>query len=587
MRILANDLAWLGPAVDELAARHDLVVLDDAAVRVAWAQPDESWWRRAVPDAWVPDVALFAGPEQVPVPPLLGALPCPVVLWVGDWWANWNGLAQISDQAELVLADATGVAALRLAGFPDVAECCPWTWDPRRHRADWTVEHRRDIGFMGRLDETTRRRRHHWIGRLGRLPAPIRVQVCSRVPGGDDGRWLQRSRISMDFSLTGDLTPRSFAAMACGSMTMINADAAEQAARWFALGRELVVYDEENLEDVIAHYLRHGDEREAIARAGWERVQQHGPHQRLDVLLAQLERVAGRGRRRVSVFAGPRNTARQAGQSATLALTATIAGPAPAPAVLAGYERALARAEANSPDDAAVHLAFAVLYVTLAGTASPQAPEALIWAGQHIEQAARTDPADATSGLARAQLMHILGDEAIAHALAHQLTVEILARRMVARPHLPPLLDSVGWRAARQEALLLEDDPEPELTRLLLVETLLLSAATAQTAEETADHLAAALAASAGDPWIRLRTALALLVVDPPTALVHTRRVIADLPIDAVGWNAHARALVAGGHDGEATAFVAQCVAMAARIDIPPRLMAQLRSVQTQLASTS
>jgi hypothetical protein len=585
VRILANTLDWLGPAVDELRAAHDLVTLDADAITRAWTQPDDGWWRRAVPDGWVPDVALFAAPESRPLPPLLSALPCPVVLWVGDWHANWEGVARIADQAELVLTDATGVAALRLAGLPSVAECAPWTWDPRRHRPDWEAAPRRDVGFLGRLDEPLQRRRHTWIARLGRLPADIRVQVCSRIPGDDEGGWVQRSRITFDFSLTGDVTPRTFIGPACGSMTILNADAAEQASRWFDLGRELVIYDEDTLPDIIAHYLHHDDERRAIARAGWERVQHHGPHQRLDLLLAQLARVAGAGRRRASWFSSPRDRARQGGASAVQALTAT---PIPAALVeLAGYEEALSRAEADDPTDVGVHLATAGLYRTVAATGSAQGPEALIWAGQHIERAALEDPDDATIALSRAQLMHLLGDDAIAHALAHQLKVEILGRRMVARPDGLPLVDSVGWRAERQEMLLVHDDPEPELTRLALVQTLLLSAATAETAEGTADALAAALAASGGDPWIRLRTALALLVVDPPTALVHTGRVVQDLPIDAVGWNAHARALLACGRDDDAAAFVAACTALAARIDVPPRLMAQLRSVVPTLAPSA
>jgi tetratricopeptide (TPR) repeat protein len=577
VRILCNDISWLGPAMAELRAQHDVVLLDRDAIRGTWETPDEGWWRRVVPDGWVPDVALFATPEYLPVPPLLSALPCPVVLWVGDWYANWQGVSWISDQVELVLADATGAAALRLAGFTDVAECCPWTWDPALHRPDWDAEPARDVGFIGNLNEALQVRRNRWLGRLARLPADVDLRIDTGIFGDDYVRWTQRSRITFNFSLTGDVNMRCFEAPACGSMTILNAEAAEQAARWFELGRELVIYDETNLEDVIAHYLRHDDERRAIARAGWERVQQHGPRERLQTLIGHLERVAGQGRRRVAALSGPRNSARQAGQSATLALSVADTE------ALAGYEVALDRAERNDPRDAGIQLAYAVLYCTLAGSGHPQGPAALVWAGEALERAARHDPTDAVVALARAQLLHALGDLEIAHALARRLVVDILARRMVARPERLPLIDTIAWRAARQEALLAQDDPEPELTRLVLVETLKLAADVCATPEERADHRAAATAAAGGDPATRLRLAIALLACDPPAALPHTEIVVRELPINAAGWNAHARALAAGGRLDEAARFVADRLELARRVHVPEPMLEQLRRSVPQL----
>jgi hypothetical protein len=488
VRILAGELHWLGPAVDDLRAEHDLVVLDAEAVRGTWAAPGEGWWRRVVPDGWVPDVALFATPEYVPVPPLLSALPCPVVLWVGDWYANWQGVSWISDQAELVLADATGVAALRRAGLVDVAECCPWTWDPRRHHADWDAAPARDVGFVGNLNEALQVRRNRWLGRLAELPA--------------------------------------------------------------------------------------------IAHAGWERVQHHGPHQRLRDLVAHLERVAGLGRRRVAALAGPRNTARELGQSATLALSVADTE------ALAGYELALARAERNAPRDPAVHLAFADLYSTLAATGHPQAAEAMVWSGEHLERAARADPLDAVVALARPQLLYALGDRAIAHAMAHELVVDLLARRKRARVDRLPLIDNIAWRAARQEVLLGGGDPEPELTRLVLVEALKLCADAAPGPVQRAEHLVGALAASGGDPRLRLRAAIVLLAVDPAVACAHTEIVVRELPINAVGWTAHARGLVALGRVPEAAAFVARCLEVSRRVAVPDGMLEQLRASIPELAPT-
>jgi len=579
MRVLGNGLEWLDSVAGLAAARHDLVALDAAAIRGAWASSRPDWWRDHVPDGWEPDVALFCSPEYHPLPPLIGALPCPVVLWVGDWYANWQAVSWIADQADLVLADATGVAALRRARvheLVDVAECCPWTFDPRRHRPDWDAEPERDVGFLGNFNDAIQHERNRWLGRLTRLRPGLRVELGSGLFGADYVRFVQRSKITFNFSLTGDVNMRSFEAPACGTMTLIDAGAAAQAARWFELGREVAVYDAGTLEDVVEHYVRHDEERRAIARAGWARVQEHGPAQRLDELLGHLESVAGR-RRRAAI-----DPPRAGGRSAAHALSVRD------DAALESYELLLDAADRANPSDGAVQVARATLYAALAGRGHPQGVEAVGWADEHLLRAIAADPGDAVARLSRAQLVSAAGQAEAGRAMALAVAEDLRAGRAAAQPDRLPVVDGLAWRTRRQPAILSGEDPRPELSRLTLVAALRLAASlTDSDLEARASLLGEALEHAHGDPVVRMELAICLIALRPAEAVEHSARVVADLPINVVAWQLHARALVSAGRAEEARAFVATCVRTARRVHVDAGLLDALRAIAPPLAAAA
>ncbi|UGS38014.1 glycosyltransferase [Capillimicrobium parvum] len=577
MRILGNGLEWLDCVAGLAAERHDVVALDRAAIRRAWAYPREDWWRAVVPDGWAPDVALFCSPEYHPVPPLIGALPCPVVLWVGDWYANWQAVSWIADQADLVLADATGVAALRRARVTDVvdvAECCPWTFDPRVHRPDWDAPAERDVGFLGNFNEAIQHERNRWLGRLTRLRPGIRVELGSGRFGADYVRFVQGSKIAFNFSLTGDVNMRAFEAPACGAMTLIDAGAAPEAARWFALGREVVVYDDGNIEALVEHYLHHDDERRAIARAGWERVQQHGPVQRLDQLLGHLESVARRRR--------PLDVARAGGRCAAHALSVRD------DEVPESCELLLDPADRIDPSDGAVQVARAALYAALAGSGHPQAAEAVGWADEHLLRAIAADPGDAVARLSRAQLVSAAGQPEAGRAMALALADDLRAGRATAQPDRLPIVDTLAWRTRRQVPILSGADPRPDLSRLTLVAALRLAATlTADDLETRAALLAEALDRSGEDPVVRMELAICLLGLRPAEAVLHSAEVVERLPINVVGWQLHARALVSAGRPGEARAFVADRLEVTGRVRVDEGLLEGLHAIIAPLAATA
>lgn len=78
---------------------------------------------------------------------------------------------------------------------------------------------------------------------------------------------------------------------ATGVGTMLLTDAKSNLSELFEPGREVETYaDEDELVEKIGHYLEHGDERRAIARAGQERtLREHTYRHRMRELVALLE----------------------------------------------------------------------------------------------------------------------------------------------------------------------------------------------------------------------------------------------------------------------------------------------------------
>lgn len=83
---------------------------------------------------------------------------------------------------------------------------------------------------------------------------------------------------------------RHFEVPACGTLEMTQD--ADDMKDYYKLGEEIVVYkDEQDLVDKIRYYLAHDDEREAIARRGYERtIKDHSTERRFEDIFRMMGR---------------------------------------------------------------------------------------------------------------------------------------------------------------------------------------------------------------------------------------------------------------------------------------------------------
>jgi spore maturation protein CgeB len=126
-----------------------------------------------------------------------------------------------------------------------------------------------DIGFVGNLDRNVYRER---VEILERLSKKFRVHSFHKIYGEEMVKILNQSRIVFHKSFNHDLSTRVFDTLACGSFLI--ADRIEDGMpELFQDGRHLALYGSlDELEEKIAHYLKHEDERERIAAEGHREV---------------------------------------------------------------------------------------------------------------------------------------------------------------------------------------------------------------------------------------------------------------------------------------------------------------------------
>ncbi len=163
-------------------------------------------------------------------------------------------------------------------GIEDV-RWLPLAASPAVHRR-MNVPKKYDVSFVGNIHPNRK-------PFLERLQKKFQVHV-ERAFMDDMVRIFNRSKIVLNLGIgpTG-IQQRVFEALSCGSFLLTNE--IPKADRLFENYKHLVYFNEENSEDLIAYYLEHNDEREFIARQGYEEVQgKHTFHHRMMNILQDV-----------------------------------------------------------------------------------------------------------------------------------------------------------------------------------------------------------------------------------------------------------------------------------------------------------
>jgi glycosyltransferase involved in cell wall biosynthesis/tetratricopeptide (TPR) repeat protein len=122
--------------------------------------------------------------------------------------------------------------------------------------------------FVGNLHPAVQRERLSWLARLAKLARRWNVVIRTGIPGAENRALLARTRVAFNRS---EANMRAFEAAAAGALLFQEAGNREL-PNIFADRRECVYYREDDLEDLLEHYLAHEDERRAIAEAARVKV---------------------------------------------------------------------------------------------------------------------------------------------------------------------------------------------------------------------------------------------------------------------------------------------------------------------------
>jgi spore maturation protein CgeB len=162
---------------------------------------------------------------------------------------------------------------------------------------DFRRTHCTDISFVGLFDRHRERYLQAlstfnlglWCWNIGDFETPLMKFQKGVVHGVDMIKTIKSSKIALnihrEFEKSGG-NYRLFEIPACGVMQIVDEKA--DIGKYFEIGKEIVTFsDEDDLRIKVSYFIEHPQEREAIARAGHDRVRKD--HTLIDRMKRMLE----------------------------------------------------------------------------------------------------------------------------------------------------------------------------------------------------------------------------------------------------------------------------------------------------------
>ncbi len=259
-----------------------------------------------LPEGWKPDLVIWWFPEFQEVLPGIADCPFPTMAQISDWHAMREGLIPLVRQFDLVATDRMGLQVLQGVDGPQVFEAPLYGFDPLVHRRLPGAQPIFDVSHAGDLNPALHTQRLQALARAAEgLGEAATVRFVSGLEPDDYVWMLNQSRITMNYTLRGEMSMRCYEAPACGSLLFNEAGNASLEAVLHD-GVHYVAYTLDNLVEQLKYYLGNEKKRAEVAQAGWERIQDYTYRrqgQRLIQLVQErLGQVDGQPRSRESLL---------------------------------------------------------------------------------------------------------------------------------------------------------------------------------------------------------------------------------------------------------------------------------------------
>jgi tetratricopeptide (TPR) repeat protein len=253
---------------------------------------------KRMPRGWEPDIVLFKSPLYFAVPFGIELSPYPTVLLLDDWFGGVDYLPDSFAKFDYIFTDKTSAALLRSLGFSNVGYWPLFAFSPLAFRLMPGEQRVYDVTFTGNFNANVQAGRLPWLRRLAALDKKYSVRLFHQAWHEEYTRILNRSKIVFNHSIKSEMNQRAFEAPACGALLFMEEDNSE-VRDFFTPGKECVLYNEGNFEELLDQYISHENERAEIARRGYERVQDFSAPKLFDRLIDKIKSLglaAGQGR---------------------------------------------------------------------------------------------------------------------------------------------------------------------------------------------------------------------------------------------------------------------------------------------------
>ncbi|MGE0039823.1 MAG: glycosyltransferase [Vicinamibacterales bacterium] len=218
---------------------------------------------------WTPDLFLWVESVYGHFPRGIRELGVPTACYLIDSHMNLSWHLEWARQFDHVfLAQREYIPQFQAAGVARVS-WLPLGCDPAVH-GPVPGPKRHDVGFVGSLTPHHQRRQVL----IGRLRERFDVHV-ERAFLREMAAVFSASRIVFNDAVRRDLNMRVFEALCSGSFLLTDRAEPSGLDELFIDREHLAIYEDDTIEDLVAYYLAHEDEREAIAARGRAEVMAH------------------------------------------------------------------------------------------------------------------------------------------------------------------------------------------------------------------------------------------------------------------------------------------------------------------------
>jgi glycosyltransferase involved in cell wall biosynthesis len=236
------------------------------------------------------DAALYVEARGAFLPRGLHRLPFPVAGYfldndrLRDWAQAASGLFDKVFTAQRSLCEQL---QQRMASY---VEWVPFAADPSAYQK-LDLEKDYDIGFVGQVTPLHSRR-----GRLLELLGR-HFRICSDYgPPAVASRVYSSSRLVFNCTVYGEITVRTFEAMACGSCLLTDPSRDGSLETLFQSGKHLLTFKDDSLVETVREKLHYPEEVQQIADAGHrELVEKHTYDHRARQIVKHLSELCGQG----------------------------------------------------------------------------------------------------------------------------------------------------------------------------------------------------------------------------------------------------------------------------------------------------
>ena len=241
-----------------------------------------------LPQGWKPDFYFWLETGLSSIPTDLHEHDLPKICYLIDTHINFDKHVDIASNFDFIfLAQKAYVEKMIDAGIKNVF-WLPLACDPDIH-GKVEQEKKWDVGFVGTIPKTQNRRKTL----LERIDSRFNLS-CERKFMDEMAEHYSRSKIVFNNAINNDLNMRVFEALCSGSLLLTDCASGSGLEEMFKNRKHLVIYEDENIENVIAHYLENDNERKHIAEQGRQEVlKNHTYAHRAEDLMNVLNREIG------------------------------------------------------------------------------------------------------------------------------------------------------------------------------------------------------------------------------------------------------------------------------------------------------